>query len=347
LVYVYKQDGSPINNNFRISYSEIANRPYVSVKGILRPALSINNNGDFAVVWSDMKGAFSFGYDYANIDIYGQIFSKDLTPIGENIQLVGAGSSNRYNPAIVLKDSVLIMSWSDQTSQLVYMQRFLFDGTPLEEQSKVFDNDTSDFSFLSKSSIAMNEDGNFIIVWDGRQNDIYGQRFTQEGITVGSNFRLTNTSNGYQNEPDAFLFKNRIYSTWVDNRSEESGFDIWANVLDWYSPVGVEDIEINKPNSYHLYQNYPNPFNPSTTIKYSISSIVGTGHPTNTGQAAPSVQLKVYDILGREVASLVNKQQKPGSYEVNFYADKLPSGIYFYKLQAGKKSQVKKMMLLK
>ncbi len=99
-------------------------------------------------------------------------------------------------------------------------------------------------------------------------------------------------------------------------------------------------------NSYKLYQNYPNPFGaggetstPITTIKYSIPA-VGTAHEL-------SLQLIVYDILGREVTTLVDAKQTPGVYSVKFNASSLPSGIYFYRLKAGNFSAVKKMILIK
>jgi probable HAF family extracellular repeat protein len=86
--------------------------------------------------------------------------------------------------------------------------------------------------------------------------------------------------------------------------------------------------------SFALNQNYPNPFNPSTSIKYSVGS----------GQF---VQLKVYDVLGKEIATLVNEEKAAGSYKVNFNASQLSSGIYFYKLQAGSFVETKKMTLLR
>ena len=105
-------------------------------------------------------------------------------------------------------------------------------------------------------------------------------------------------------------------------------------------PTAVKDNNSqNIPKSYALYQNYPNPFNPTTKIRYSISS-AGTS-------LMKFVQLKVYDILGREVATLVNKQQQPGNYEVDFNGTDLPSGIYIYKLRTGDFLQTKKMTLIK
>ncbi len=88
------------------------------------------------------------------------------------------------------------------------------------------------------------------------------------------------------------------------------------------------------PRSFALTQNYPNPFNPTTAISYQLSAV-------------SFVTLKVYDILGREVATLVNERQNPGSYTVKFDGSKMPSGVYFYRLNAGIHSATMKMMSIK
>jgi hypothetical protein len=92
--------------------------------------------------------------------------------------------------------------------------------------------------------------------------------------------------------------------------------------------------ETGIPNEFTISQNYPNPFNPTTTIKYNIKEIT-------------MVVLKVFDILGREVVTLVNEEKPAGSYEIVFNAANLPSGIYFYRLQAGDYIETKKMVLMK
>lgn len=96
----------------------------------------------------------------------------------------------------------------------------------------------------------------------------------------------------------------------------------------------IVDVSISTPVSFSLEQNYPNPFNPETKIKYSI--------PQNT-----FVTLRVYNILGREVASLVNEHKSAGYYEVDFNAQNLASGIYVYMLRAGTFNETKKMNLIK
>jgi hypothetical protein len=100
-----------------------------------------------------------------------------------------------------------------------------------------------------------------------------------------------------------------------------------------FSPTAIGD-ETELPNSFSLEQNYPNPFNPSTRISYTIAQ-------------SGLVTLKVYDVLGKEVASLVDEMKEAGSYTADFNASNLANGAYFYKLQAGNFSQVKSMMLLK
>jgi len=105
----------------------------------------------------------------------------------------------------------------------------------------------------------------------------------------------------------------------------------------------VIEVTINKPDEFTLEQNYPNPFNPITKIRYGV--------PSNVKGEMSKVTLKIYDILGNEVATLVNEAQESGNYEVNFSLTDgtfaLPSGVYFYRLQAGDYVNSKKMIILK
>lgn len=94
------------------------------------------------------------------------------------------------------------------------------------------------------------------------------------------------------------------------------------------------EIEISQPNVFYLGQNYPNPFNPSTNIKYSIP-------------ADGNVTLKIYDILGEEVSTLVNEFQQAGTFDVVFDGSNLSSGVYYYQLTSGELTSTKKMMLTK
>ena len=123
--------------------------------------------------------------------------------------------------------------------------------------------------------------------------------------------------------------------TYSPNNQDQSYQDVSRWLYTWIGDqwVGVED-ENNVVLSYELTQNYPNPFNPVTQIQYTI-------------EQSSNVTLKVFDILGREVATLINENQNPGRYVVDFNASNFASGIYFYRLEAGAFIQVKKMILMK
>jgi ligand-binding sensor domain-containing protein len=112
-----------------------------------------------------------------------------------------------------------------------------------------------------------------------------------------------------------------------------------ANGIVWMRPLSemitaVKYDQSNLPISYSMQQNYPNPFNPSTMINYSVPK-------------SGLVTIKVYDILGREIATLVNGEKPTGNYNVEFNASRLSSGIYFYRMQAGNFVETKKLLLLK
>ena len=119
-----------------------------------------------------------------------------------------------------------------------------------------------------------------------------------------------------------------------------AGYNFFSATKDdlWLARFGSDPTSIEKdietPNEYLLFQNYPNPFNPSTKISWQS--------PVSSHQS-----LKVYDLLGNEIATLVNESKPAGSYEVEFDASELTSGIYFYELQSGSFIETKKMILIK
>jgi len=135
-----------------------------------------------------------------------------------------------------------------------------------------------------------------------------------------------------------------IWALGYDNGRNE----LW-NLIDrkFNRPVGVQGQNSSIPTAYRLEQNYPNPFNPSTTIKYSIPAVEIPSSLRSSGQADPLITLKVYDLLGREVAILVNEEKAPGNYTVKFDGSGLSSGLYFYTLRAGDFFQSRKMIFLK
>lgn len=121
-----------------------------------------------------------------------------------------------------------------------------------------------------------------------------------------------------------------IYNDYIFAGSWENS--VWRRYLDEIIPV--KSIKENVLDKYALHQNYPNPFNPNTKVKFDIAKL-------------SDVRLIVYDILGREVATLVNERLKAGTYDVDFEGTNLPSGVYYYRLETDGFVDVKKMLLVK
>lgn len=140
-----------------------------------------------------------------------------------------------------------------------------------------------------------------------------------------------NIHSGLSNSISYYSSHEIISDTLYIGTGSSSG--VWKRAL---SDFGITNIfnEFIGPSSVKLYQNYPNPFNPSTTISYQLS-------------VGGMVSLKVFDVLGNEVANLINEEQAQGSYSVNFNSNSLSSGIYFYRLSSGKFLETKSMLLIK
>jgi hypothetical protein len=179
------------------------------------------------------------------------------------------------------------------------------------------------------------------------QNGSSGDNFLGTFLNDATNFPLVSGSSPFRGSfkphrplskfngqnPNGY-WKLRIYDRAAGNTGT---LQAWSLTITYAQVIGVTGNH-NVPNQFHLYQNYPNPFNPVTKIKFSI--------PQGTGKEQ-SVNLKIYDILGREVAVLINQEMRPGSYLVEWNAINFASGIYFYRLEAGQFAETKKMVLVK
>ncbi|MBK7160362.1 MAG: T9SS type A sorting domain-containing protein [Ignavibacteria bacterium] len=131
------------------------------------------------------------------------------------------------------------------------------------------------------------------------------------------------------------IFNDKIISVWNDERN--GPFDVYCNIRSFSNPdttVNVIQTSSITPENFELYQNYPNPFNPTTNLEFGIPEL-------------EFVSLKIFDVLGNEVSTLVNESKPAGRYEVTFNGAGLPSGIYYYKLTSGNYSYTRKMMLIK
>jgi len=208
------------------------------------------------------------------------------------------------------------------------------------------DSTTAAWQWFGTMSVAPN--GRIDVIWlDTRDNpgtylsSLYYSYSMDYGTTWSQNERLSGEFDPHLGWPQ----QNKM-GDYFDMLSDNDGASIaWAGTFNGeedvyfgriiHTPVSVDDDnETIMVKSFRLDQNFPNPFNPSTRIKYAIGS-------------RQFVTLKVYDVLGNEVATLVNEEKPAGTFEVEFNAEDLTSGIYFYTLTAGSFTETKKMILLR
>ena len=222
------------------------------------------------------------------------------------------------------------------------------------------DPGTSAWQWFGTMSVAPN--GRIDVIWLDTRDDpgtylssLYYSFSEDEGQTWSPNERLSAAFDPHVGWPQ----QNKM-GDYFDMISDNDGASLaWAGTFNgeedvYYGritqiPVGINDGEKDNriPKTFSLYQNYPNPFNPSTKIKFTIPSVIA--RETKQSQL---VSLKVFDVLGNEIATLVNEEKAAGNYEVEFNSNAnfirdLPSGVYFYTLTAGTFIRTRKMVLLK
>ena len=164
------------------------------------------------------------------------------------------------------------------------------------------------------------------VFW-GYNPDLNGTWPLKENLAYTNSTLLTAASGGFP-LGDLYHWFPAKYTTWSDQSATED------NIIINQSVTEVKQVSNLGPQSFSLNQNYPNPFNPATQIDYSIPQ-------------SGFVTLKIYNVLGQEVATLFSGMQTPGSYKATFDGNRLASGVYLYRLEEGKYSVTKKMILMK
>ena len=232
-------------------------------------------------------------------------------------------------------------------------QRFVLDTTAITDKAEALSlfsteefqlTDKSDFSFnlkyaskdKSEKTALSDEVSLNVVLVDAKTNKAIGllKKASSKNITEKGRSGLEYKVNtkGIGNKMVKLLVE--LDSKSVDNITIAKTTNLKNRGLEKKNQIEVAFNETLGVSDYALSQNYPNPFNPSTTIKYQIP---------NDGM----VSLRIYDITGQEVKTLVNQAQEMGRYEVSFNASNLSSGVYFYRIQSGSFTKTMKMLLLK
>jgi len=282
---------------------------------------------------------------------------KSKPPAGNGFSFVYFSDSLQSGPATTLTDRIMFAGASQDAS--VFSSFVQINDNPAVKSDLNYKPVLIELPYIDNTGVVwVGEDtGGKKVFWDTFEEipvelisfialvDLNNVTLTWSTATETNNrgFEIERKSADYNWEKIGFVNGNgtttNISSYSYQDRNTVSGkYYYRLKQLDYdgsFSYSNEIEVDVNQlPTEFALHQNYPNPFNPVTTISYQLS-------------AASNISLQLFDVLGNEVATLVNEPKEAGVYKVEFDASKLSSGVYFYKLQAGEFSFVKKLILTK
>lgn len=366
--------GSPYKNNIYISWTRFSSSSGIklttSTNGGLNwsSAVAINDpanlgqgsdpavglNGEVYVTWLGGTATTDIVY-FDKSTNGGSSFGTDVIIASGTTPEIPISSSGITFPSIAtdisggVRNGNIYATWCDARNgdPDIFISRSTNRGSNWSPPFRVNDDAVGNGKLQCWPWIAVNDSGNIAIIYYDSRNtssNIIIEAFlaiSTDGGTSFVNYKLSSVPTP-TNQPNTAIrfgdyigidyYKNTVVPVWTDERA--GGFNQECYTAIVTTPVSVISYANSIIPEYRLNQNFPNPFNPETKISYSI--------PQNG-----IVSLKVYDILGKEVAGLVNKYQNAGEYSVVFNASGLAGGTYFYKLQTDDFIQTKSMILLK
>jgi hypothetical protein len=310
--------------------------------GVYQPTIYPDGNNGAIYVWQDFRTGNSNCYVQRK-NSAGQI----LFPANGSDVAVSPFVMLRFAPAAAYMPSTqeTYVFWQQKNTLQsiigVYGQKFSSTGTRLWNDTGVAFKPLDQNSFSSLQAFV--KDTNIIAYYDeilfGSANCyIKAFRINRNGVFGwGGSIITPSTILSEKIRLNATMNNNNMSMlAWEDRRNDGGG--IYAQNINYDgslgAPAGINNSIGNVPDKFTLYQNFPNPFNPVTVIRYAI--------PDNE-----HVLIKIYDLLGRELLTLINDRQNAGTYEVKFDGLAFSSGIYFYKLVTDKFTEVKSMVLVK
>jgi hypothetical protein len=282
------------------------------------------------LVWIDRRDNFDRQLYYKRSTDGGVSWSADTRLIFSNF--------DSYDPSVTVYGSVVHVVWSDYPeldNEEIYYKRSIDGGLSWFPEIRL----TNYFEDSWFPSVAASGSVVHVVWMDERDGnwEIYYKHSLDGGFSWSSDIRLTNDIND-SDHPCVAVSGSAVQVIWEDYR--DGNWEIYYKRDPTGSPFGIKNISSDIPKEFSLSQNYPNPFNPSTNIKFNL--------PKNN-----YVTLKIYDDLGREIATLVNEQLKAGTYQVDWDGSSYASGVYYYQLVVSSEQltemyrETKKMILVK
>lgn len=268
-------------------------------------------------------------------DIYGQFVSKAGSLVGSNF-LIDGGPNYSDNPISLAFDGTRYLlafhETTDSTSENFVkwklVGRFITTSGSIAETITICDTSKAPIF----PSVAF-DNNNYLITWTQLSDlSLMGRFYNKSGVPLDAPFVIFGRL-GNKIPIGGVGFGGGLYLA-IATRTDSnfSNGDVYGRFI---QPLtGVEDENNMMPEKFELFQNYPNPFNPTTTISFALPN-------------ASFVSLRIFSLLGEEIATLVNQTVEAGIHQIEWVATNVPSGVYFYRLQADKFFQTKKLILLR
>jgi Ca2+-binding RTX toxin-like protein len=235
----YDQNGNPLGNEFRVNtYTDSSQRS---------PSITALSDGGFVVTWQ------SYGQDGSEMGIYAQRYDQNGNPLGEEFQVNTYTDSSQSSPSVTaLSDGGFVVTWQswgqDGSEMGIYAQRYDENGNPLGEEFQV--NTDTDGLQLSPSVTALS-DGGFVVTWtswgqDGSDNDVYGQRYDENGNALGEEFQVNTDTDGLQFSPSVTaLSDGGFVVTWTSDGRDGSSNGIYGQRYDENGNALGEEFQVN------------------------------------------------------------------------------------------------------
>jgi len=320
---------------------------------------SVGPNGEVYVAWAGPLGPNNYKIFFDKSTDGGNTWlANDIVvasqPGGWGYDVAGINRSNGLPFSVADYSNgpyrgTIYINWTDSVSpgdHDVRIAKSTNGGLNWSAPIRVNNDPPGKEQFLTAMTIDQITGHIYIIFYDRRnysdiQTDVYLARSTNGGASF-TNERISaspftpNTITFFGDYIDIAAHNGIVRPVWQSLVG--TNVSLWTAIINF--PVAVENQNNKIPESYTLEQNFPNPFNPSTTIKFTVPK---------RGKQLNHVTLKIYDVLGKEIESLVNEDLSPGTYRIDWNASDFSSGVYFYKLTSGDGSfsETKKMVLSK
>ena len=309
----------------------------VNIQNGFGKSLAMQSDGKFLIAgYSTLGPGNPRNFELARINNNGSLDGSFGTS-GKVTTAIGSSSSEGHGVAVQTDGRIIVAGQSYNGSNYVLaLTRYNNPSLPVELTTFIANVSKNSIELSWETATEVNNYG-FEVERQYQETSIKNQDKIQSWNKIAFV-----EGHGNSNSPKYYSFIDKSVSSGKYNYRLKQ-IDIDGS----YEYSDIVEVDLGLPSEFKLTQNYPNPFNPTTTISYSILNVASD---LPAGQASfnmSNVQLKVFDVLGKEVAALVNEQQGSGIYKVEFDASKLTSGIYFYTIRIGKFMETKKMLLMK